>query len=410
VSVKLLVDATEFWPEAERDIAAAGESLVVQALTFENDGAGGALARAIHASPARDRRILVDSHSRHVVSDKLWRHPKYFFDAPLHAEVRATRAMIDEFTRCGIGFRYVNPVGAFLQHAPARNHKKLVALDRRVAYIGGINFGDHNFSWHDIMLRIEDPDIAQFLAEDFEWTWRGLDHGTSRRFPGIELHVLNGCWNESQFAPVFDLIASARDTLYVQAPYLGPPFSEKLVAACERGVKVTIVTPSINNWKLCQDHILWKATRAPLDLQYYTARMTHMKAMLVDGHTLVTGSANFELWSYHFQQEYLAVVTDPTVVADFERRIVRADAALCVPCTDTVGAISGRLADLRFDLLERVALLVSGRTAEPELSSRAVPALHSNAALAVRDAGRTPGARAAACAPDRGADPADGRA
>jgi cardiolipin synthase len=377
MSLELMVDASEFWPAAARDIAAARESVCVQALTFENDAAGGALARALLDSPARDKRVLVDCHSKHVVSDKLWRHPKYLFDSALHAEVRATRAMVEEFGRHGIGFRYVNPVGTFLQRAPARNHKKLVAIDGRVAYLGGINFGDHNFSWHDIMLRIEDPEVVPFLTEDFDWTWGGVDHGTSRRFSGLELHVLNGCWNESQFGVVFDLITSARDTIYVQAPYLGPPFSEELVRAARRGVKVTIVTPDVNNWRLCQEHILWKAAQAPLDLQYYAGRMTHMKALLVDEKTLVTGSANFELWSYHFQQEYLAIVTDPGVVAAFAERVVRADAARCVPCTDTVSPVRGRLADLRFDMLERAALFLCGREADARPSVLGEAALES---------------------------------
>jgi cardiolipin synthase len=88
--------------------------------------------------------------------------------------------------------------------------------------------------------------------------------------------------------------------------------------------------------------------------------MTHMKAMLVDGHTLITGSANFELWSYYFQQEYVAILTDPGVVGDFKRRVVQADADRCVPSTDTVGRLRGTFADLRFRMLETVALALCG--------------------------------------------------
>jgi len=362
LSLRLLIDAGEFWPAAEADIAKARARVYVQALTFEADAAGNGLARALLDSPAPDKRVLVDYHSRHVVSDKLWYHPKYLFDSALHAEVRATREMVREFGRRGVGFRYINPVGPFLVRAPARNHKKLVAVDDRVAYIGGINFGDHNFSWHDLMLRIEDPEVAAFLTEDFQWTWSGHDHGTSRRFPGLELHVLSGQWNELQFGVVLDLIASARETIYVQSPYLAPPFSEELVRASRRGVAVRIVTPSTNNWKLCQDHILWKAASSNLELLYYTGRMTHMKAMLVDGRALVMGSANFELWSYHFQQEYLAVVTDPAIVAQFAQRVAQADLAQCVPCTDTVTPFKGRLADMQFDWIERAALRLCGRS------------------------------------------------
>ena len=366
MKMQLLVDAEEFWPAARADIAAAREHVYVQALTLEADAAGGALAGALLDSPAPDRRVLVDCHSWHVVSDKLRYHPKHMFDSALRAEVRATREMVRGFEKAGIGFQYVNPAGPFLRRAPMRNHKKLVAVDGRVAYIGGINFGDHNFAWHDFMVRIEDPDLATFLSEDFRWTWGGHDHGTSRRFPGLELHVLNGRWNEQQFAVVLDLIATARERIYVQSPYLAPPFSDELARASRRGVHVQIVTPAVNNWRPWQDHILSKAASAPLELRYYTGRMTHMKAMLIDGHTLVMGSANFELWSYHFQQEYLALVTDPALLAAFEERVVRADAARTVPCTETVGRWRGRWATFSFDMMERAAMRVWGaRDAEP---------------------------------------------
>ena len=360
MTMQLLVDAAEFWPAARADIAAAREHVRVQALTFEADAAGRGLAQALLGSPAPDKRVMVDCHSWHVVSDKLRYHPKHVFDRALRAEVRDTRAMAAELAREGIGFKYINPAGPFLRRAPARNHKKLVSIDGRVAYIGGINFGDHNFAWHDVMLRIEDPAVAGFLSEDFEWTWGGCDHATTRRFPGIELHVLNGRWNEQQFAVVLDLIASARDRIYVQSPYLAPPFSEELVKAAHRGVRVQVVTPAVNNWRPWQDHILWKAARSPLELLYLNGPMTHMKAMMIDGRTLVMGSANFELWSYHFQQEYLALVTDPGVVAAFEERIVRADSARCVPCTETVGALKGRFADLRLQWVESLALALVG--------------------------------------------------
>ena len=373
MKASLLVDAEEFWPAARADIAAARDHVYVQALTFEADAAGLGLAQALLDSPAPDRRVAVDCHSWHVVSDKLWYHPKHLLDASLRAEVRATREMARRFERRGIGFRYVNPAGPFLRRAPARNHKKLVAVDGRVAYIGGINFGDHNFSWHDLMLRIEDPDVAGFLTEDFLWTWAGWDHGTTRRFPGLELHVLNGRWNESQFGVVLDLITSARESIYVQSPYIAPPFSDALVAASRRGVDVSIVTPAVNNWRPWQDHILWKAAIAPLRL-HVLRRMTHMKAMLIDGRTLVMGSANFEMWSYHFQQEYLALVTDPEIVAAFVERIVRADAAETTPWTQRVSPLRGRLADLRLDLLTKLALRACGPGPDP-LAPPSAPAV-----------------------------------
>lgn len=48
--------------------------------------------------------------------------------------------------------RYPNPLGFLLWNYPPRNHKKIVVIDNTV-YVGGLNFSDHNFSWHDMMVR-----------------------------------------------------------------------------------------------------------------------------------------------------------------------------------------------------------------------------------------------------------------
>ena len=50
--------------------------------------------------------------------------------------------------------------------------------------------------------------------------------------------------------------------------------------------------------------------------------MSHLKAMLIDGETLIAGSSNFDYLSYRIHQELLAVITEPELVADFIRRVM----------------------------------------------------------------------------------------
>src|SRR5262245_35127698 len=74
MKMRLLVDADEFRPTLASDLAAARSSVFVQALTFEADAAGRSVADLLAASPARDRRVLVDVFTRHVLSDRFrWR-------------------------------------------------------------------------------------------------------------------------------------------------------------------------------------------------------------------------------------------------------------------------------------------------------------------------------------------------
>jgi len=55
----------------------------------------------------------------------------------------------------------------------------LIVIDDRAAYVGGINFSEHNASWHDMMIRLTDTDAVAFLTNDFRSTWNGGDQMAS---------------------------------------------------------------------------------------------------------------------------------------------------------------------------------------------------------------------------------------
>jgi cardiolipin synthase len=355
MTIELLVDAGEFWNRLARDLGAARRSVLVQALSFEGDAAGRGMAEALLSCKATDRRLMIDEFTHHVVSDRLVWAPATWLDRELRCEVRETRRMLERLEAGGVGVRFTNPVGPFLTQLPRRNHKKLVVLDDRVAYIGGINFSDHNFAWHDLMLRIEEPALASFLRDDFACSWHGRHQAARRVFPGMALHVLDGLSNEEAFAPVLRLVDTARHSLFVECPYLTSPFFGRLAAARRRGVTVTAVTPQRNNWRLAQDAMVRLATRHGVDVRLYPERMTHMKALLVDDRTLVLGSANFDVWSYRFQQEFMAIVTDASLIEDFRARVVEPDLRKSTPCAASPGAIAGRGIEMKLAALDAIS-------------------------------------------------------
>ncbi len=365
MKIELLVDGSEFGARLAGDLASAQRQILAQALSFEADAAGLCLARGLLALGGGDRRVVIDGFTRHVINDKFIYHPKHLLDRDLAREVRGTRALVAELRAAQVGVRFTNPAGLLYTRMPMRNHKKLVAIDGRVAYVGGINFTDHNFAWHDLMLRIEDEEVARFLAEDFEWTWRGVHQATARRFGALEMHSLSGRANEHQLGLVLGEIEGARRRIFIESPYLAPPFSNAVERASRRGVEVVIVTPEKNNWRLCADHIRWRAANSSLEIRLYPGRMTHMKAMLIDERTLVLGSANYELWSYRFQQEYLVLCSDPELVAQFKAKIERPDLSASRPFAGRISPWRGRLADLRLEGLERLTLMLTGRRWEP---------------------------------------------
>jgi cardiolipin synthase len=330
MSLRLLVDAPEFTTAVAADLAVATRSALVQAMTFEGDAAGRSVAALIDACPAPDRRVLVDAFTRHVLSDRFRWWPRNLVSASLWREWSATRRMIAGLERGGARFRFHNPAGLCFHRFPARNHKKLVVMDGRVAYFGGINFSDHNFDWHDLMLRVEEPRVAEFLEADFLASWDGRARTGRIAAGGLTLHALDGRSNEAAFGEILDLVAQARGEVFLECPYVTDPFSRELERAARRGVRVRVLTPERHNFPLLRDGLGHAAARSPLELRLYPG-MTHMKALLVDRRALVVGSANFDVWSYRSQQEYLAVVHEPEIVAEFERRVVDPDLACSRP-------------------------------------------------------------------------------
>lgn len=326
---ELLVGSGPFWERASADIAAARSRVFIQAMTFEADGAGSAVAAAVEASRAVDRRVLVDDYSRHVINDRFLVLPQNRLEPGLHVEARATRAMFAGLVSNGIGVRVTNPIRGNVARYGIRNHKKLIVADD-VAYIGGFNFSDHNFAWHDLMLRIEDPQAAAFLASDFEATWNGPIVARQAAIGGLRLYALGGRDNAASFADLFAAIAGARERIELVSAYPTFPFLEALGEAVARGISVEIFTPLPNNKPMVRDYLVDRAPRLGITLRLLP-EMTHLKGMLIDGRTLALGSTNFDFASFHGAEEYLAILDDPGLIEAFRREVLAPARASALP-------------------------------------------------------------------------------
>ncbi|HEY1559531.1 MAG TPA: phosphatidylserine/phosphatidylglycerophosphate/cardiolipin synthase family protein [Caulobacteraceae bacterium] len=320
VSMELLVGADAFWRRAAEDCARASRRLLVEVMTFEGDSVGQRVAADIASSPARDRRVIVDGYSRVVLSDQWARWPMARMTDALRAEKRATQAMFDGLAAAGVGVRVTNPVDWFLANYPARNHKKLIIADD-VAYVGGINFSEHNFSWRDFMLRVEGADAVDFLAADFHATWDGGPRAAALDLEGLRLVTLDGRTNRRFLAEIERLLASARREVVVLSAYLTFPYARPLGRAVRRGVGVRLITPWENNKPLLRDYLLDFARRHHFEVKLLP-EMSHLKGLLIDGEILVIGSCNFDFAGHAAEEELAAIIRDPALIETFRREVI----------------------------------------------------------------------------------------
>ncbi len=350
----LLIDAEKFWQRLEADIQAAQKRVYIQTLSFEGDRVGRMLSDRVMASLAHDKRIIVDYYTKYVLSDKFRFSPKNWFNRELRREHRATSRMITDLHSDGTSVKFVNPVGPLLVRMPARNHKKIIVIDDNISYLGGINFSEHNFAWHDLMMRIENKDIAEFLAGDFLNSWEGRHFAGRCRSGDITVHAFDGKTNREAFEPILQLIRSAESSIYVQSPYLSFPFTGALREAASRGIPVTVVTPEKNNKRPLQEYIEWEAARSGFDLRLYQKGMTHLKAMLIDDRYLIIGSCNFDYFSYYFEQETVAIISDNQVIAEFKNRVIERDDTHCVRGNGARSSMKGYLRSLQIKSIGRI--------------------------------------------------------
>jgi cardiolipin synthase A/B len=330
MNVELLVDSDEFWARLRQDIRTATQSAYIQTFTFEGDRVGVALARELRASPAADRRLLIDCYSLLYHSDRVIFGPAWL-DRRFRREVMLTHRWVKRLRGEGVGVHFSNPLGPSPVSLARRNHKKIATFDGRVAYVGGINFSEHNFAWHDMMFRIESEQLGNLLGEDFLATWGGAPIPYDRTVGPLRVISLNGRTNPSRIAPVLGAISEAKRSIDLVSAYLSHPVTHHLARASSRGVSVRIITPEHNNKPNLARHILELARRHHFQIYRHRGGMSHMKAMLVDGELLIAGSSNFDFMSYHILEELVVMTRDRRMIDAYVNRVWTPDLARALP-------------------------------------------------------------------------------
>ena len=238
----LLVDSGEFYAAIAPAILAARRRVYIQVMTFELDTVGARLWQLLARSPAACKILCVDAFSRIKISDRPAFGWRYWTSPSFRAEARRTRRLLRPGVRDGVRIVITNPLGAGWHKYPHRNHKKMMIVDD-AAFLGGINFSDHNFAWHDLMLRTTDPTLVSALAADFQITITGRSQNAIIPTPAdTRLYLLNGRHSRPAYERLFAEITSARASVIVLSPYLTNPLLSRL-RALPPSVRVRIITP-----------------------------------------------------------------------------------------------------------------------------------------------------------------------
>ncbi|SNS70290.1 cardiolipin synthase [Noviherbaspirillum humi] len=237
-------------------------------------------------------------------------------------------AMLEEMKRAGVEVeRYHKPTWDTLTRLNNRTHRKLLIIDGRIGFTGGVGIADQwdgnaqdPQHWRDSHFRVEGPVAATFQAVFLDnWTkatgkvLHGDDYLPLVPNTGdVAAQMFSSSptgGSESMHLMYLLSIASSSQSILLANSYFVPDDLAvgALVEAAKRGVKIRIITPG--------EHIdtevvrrasraRWGALlRAGIEIHEYQPTMYHCKIMIVDGFLVSTGSTNFDPRSFRLNDE-----------------------------------------------------------------------------------------------------------
>ncbi len=229
------------------------------------------------------------------------------------------------------------PVSIFaLSKINHRNHRKIVVIDNKISYLGGMNIGDEYMGlkkptpWRDTHLRIK-GDASKLLYKRFcfDWDFSAKDKLSN----SLKDLKLDGIDTKNGFVPMqivssgpdspaeeikcgmMKMIYSARRYLYIQSPYFIPdqPFRNALITAADSGVDVRIMIPGKPD-KLYVYYsslsYLDEMLKSGVKVYLYNG-FIHSKTMVADDKLATIGTTNIDIRSFQLHFETNAFFYSP---------------------------------------------------------------------------------------------------
>lgn len=250
-----------------------------------------------------------------------------------------------------------------------RDHRKIVVIDGKVAYTGGINLADEYINaitrfgyWKDAGLRIEGTAVWNFTVMflDFWNAFRPFEQDYSAFRPqlavlpasdGVVQPYADSPLDEEPVAETvyLDILAQAQQYVYFYTPYLaiGEEMLDALRNAAKRGVDVRLVLPGIPDkklvFRLSRSYYL-PLLRAGVRIYEYTPGFLHAKCCVSDDRAAVVGSINMDYRSMflHFECGVLLLQNSQvlTLRDDVRRTLPQCREVQCADCrTGLVGTV-----------------------------------------------------------------------
>lgn len=336
------VSGYEFFPALLSEIGKAEHHIHIVSYIIDDDPLGRLLRDALidKARKGVEVRLLFDDVGS-------WKTPNRFFEQMREEGIEVHSFMPVRFP-------------AFTGKVNYRNHRKIIVVDGKVGFIGGMNLaqryvhGVKGTKWRDTHVKISGSAVYG-LQRAFLVDWFHADRTliTDRKYyPITTAETTNNClvqivtssptnvWEELEQGYI-KILLSAKRYVYMETPYFLPtePIFFAMRTAALSGVDVRLMVSLKSDSKLVQmasRSYLRQTIQAGVKVLCYEEGFNHSKLLVADDNIATIGSANIDFRSFENNFEANAFFYDKSM-AQRVKSIFLADEAKCIP----LGKIKG---------------------------------------------------------------------
>ena len=333
--VELLMSGKEKFTRLFEDIRQAKQSVHLEYFNFRNDSIASLLFDILREKRKEgvEVRAAFDGFGNDSNNQPL---KKEHLDK-LHAD------SIDIYEFDPIRFPWVN-------HIWPRDHRKIVVIDGRIAYTGGMNVADYDIvgteqvgEWRDMHCRIEGSAVNE-LQKIFVRFWKKLakeELTDPKYFQGAKAgNKMVGIANREPHTSneimrrfYVQALDNAKDSVKIINPYFVP--TNKVIKAlkrcAERGVKMDILISARYDEPLTPDIVMYnmkKLIKRGVHVWRYRPGFHHSKIMTIDGKFCTVGSTNLDARGLRYDYEVNALIFDKQTTQELDQKFIE-DTSKC---------------------------------------------------------------------------------
>ena len=230
----------------------------------------------------------------------------------------------------------------YINHALHRDHRKIVVIDGRIGYTGGMNIADYYITgtpevgeWRDMHMHIE-GDVVRYLQGIFLDMWNsetGQHIGGPAYFPdaprlsdslSYEIAIVDRVPRQTPASirqAYSTAITSADRKIQIVNPYFVPTKSVRraLKKALRKGIEVEIMVPSVSDVSFTPDaalYVLHRLMKKGAKVYLFNGGFHHSKIMMVDSIFCTVGTANLNSRSLRYDYETNAFIFTPETTGE----------------------------------------------------------------------------------------------